>query len=98
MIKVMNALLAIVGGVGGAMLLYYVLNKIVERFPNKWEDRVKPWSFAAPALLAISLYLIYPAIRTIILSFADASSAKFVGLQNYTALLTPCCGLPSCQP
>jgi len=87
MIKVLNALLAIVGGVGGAMLLYYVLNKIAERFPNKWEDRIKPWFFAGPAIAAITLYLIYPAIRTIILSFADETSSKFVGLRNYTELL-----------
>lgn len=88
MIKVINALLAIAGGVGGAMLLYYLLNKLVESFPNKWEDRVKPWFFAGPAILAIAIYLIYPAIRTIILSFADATSTKFIGLQNYSDLLT----------
>jgi len=87
MIRVINALLAIVGGVGGALLLYYVLNKLVELLPQKWEERLKPWAFILPAVAAIGLFLIYPAIRTIILSFANAQSTAFVGIENYTDLL-----------
>jgi alpha-glucoside transport system permease protein len=87
MIRVINALLAIVGGVSGALLLYYVLNKLVELLPGNWEDRLKPWAFIAPALAAIGLFLIYPAIRTIILSFANSQSTAWVGFRNYTKLL-----------
>jgi alpha-glucoside transport system permease protein len=87
MIRVINALLAIVGGVGGALLLYFVLNKLVEMLPQKWEERLKPWVFIAPALAAIGLFLIYPAVRTIILSFANSTSTAWVGLENYTDLL-----------
>jgi alpha-glucoside transport system permease protein len=87
MIRVINALLAIVGGVGGALLLYFILNKLVEMLPQKWEERLKPWVFIAPALAAIGLFLIYPAVRTIILSFANNTSTAWVGLENYTDLL-----------
>jgi len=87
MIRVINAVLAIVGGVGAALLLYYVLNKVVEGLPGKWEDRIKPYVFIGPAVLAIGLYLLYPAVRTIILSFANAQSTAWVGLENYTDLL-----------
>ncbi|HEV8652520.1 MAG TPA: sugar ABC transporter permease [Actinomycetes bacterium] len=87
MIRVINALLAIVGGVGGALLLYYVLNKLVEGLPEKWEERIKPYVFIGPAVLAIGIFLIYPAVRTIILSFANAQSTAWVGLANYTKLL-----------
>ena len=66
MIRLINALLAIIGGVGAALLLYWVLNKLVEMLPQKWEERLKPWVFAGVALAAIGLFLIYPAIRTII--------------------------------
>jgi alpha-glucoside transport system permease protein len=86
-IRLINALLAILGGVGGALLLYYVLNLIVERLPQKWEDRIKPYVFIAPAVLVIGVFLIYPAVRTIILSFANAGSTAWVGLDNYTNLL-----------
>jgi alpha-glucoside transport system permease protein len=86
-IKLVNALLAILSGVLGALLLYYVLNKVVERLPNRWEDRLKPYVFVGPAVLMLGLFLIYPAIRTIILSFANGTSTAFVGVRNYTDLL-----------
>ena len=88
MIRLVNALLAIIGGVGAALLLYWVLNKLVEMLPQKWEERIKPWVFVGVALAAIGLFLIYPAVRTIILSFANATSTAWVGLENYTDLLT----------
>jgi alpha-glucoside transport system permease protein len=88
MIRLVNALLAIIGGVGAALLLYWVLNKVVEMLPQKWEERLKPWVFAGVALVAIGLFLIYPAVRTVILSFANATSTAWVGLENYTDLLT----------
>jgi alpha-glucoside transport system permease protein len=87
MIRVINALLAIVGGVGAALLLYWILNKLVEMLPTKWEERLKPWVFIAPAVAAIAFFLIYPAIRTFILSFANAQSTAWVGFENYTDLL-----------
>jgi alpha-glucoside transport system permease protein len=43
--------------------------------------------FILPAVAAISLFLIYPAVRTVILSFANAQSTAWVGLENYTDLL-----------
>ena len=82
MIRVINALLAIIGGVGAALLLYWVLNKLVEMLPPKWEERLKPWVFSGVALAAIGLFLIYPAVRTIVLSFANATSTAWVSGQK----------------
>lgn len=87
MIKIINALLAVIGGVGGAMLLFYVLNWLVQRLPSKWEHRLKPWVFVGPAVAAIGLFLIYPAVQTIIASFANATTTQWVGFENYTDLL-----------
>ena len=86
-IKLMNAVLAIVGGIGGAMIIFWILNKLAESLKGRWEDRVKPWMFAGPAILAIAVYLIYPAIQTINFSFANEEGTKYVGLTNYTDLL-----------
>lgn len=88
LIKIINAVLAVLAGVGGAIVLFYVLNKVAELLPDRFEDRVKPYLFVLPAFLAIALYLIYPTIQTIVYSFANASSTAFVGLKNYTDLLT----------
>jgi alpha-glucoside transport system permease protein len=87
MIRLINALLAIVGGVGAALVLYWVLNKLTEMLPQKWDERIKPWVFIGPAVAAIGLFLVYPAIRTFILSFANAQSTAWVGFENYTDLL-----------
>ena len=88
MIRVINALLAIIGGVGAALLLFWILNKLAEMLPQKGEERAKPWVFILPAIAAIGVFLIYPAIRTFILSYANATSTAWVGLENYTDLLT----------
>lgn len=87
-IKILNALISIIGGVGGALVLYYLLNKFSELLPGRWEDRIKPYLYLLPALAAIGLFLIYPAIQTIVYSFANRDSTKFVGFDNYTELLT----------
>jgi len=87
MIKVINALLAILSGVLSSLLLYYVLNKGVEHLPKKWENRLKPYVFVGPAVLLIGFFLIYPAVRTVVFSFANNDSTKFIGTKNYTDLL-----------
>jgi len=86
-IKILNALIAVLAGVAGAMVIFYLLNKLAQLLPGRWEDRVKPYLFLLPALAAITLYLIYPTVQTVIYSFANAGSTAFVGLSNYGDLL-----------
>ncbi len=87
-VKILNAVIAIIGGIGGAMILFWILNKLAESLKGRWEDRVKPWVFAGPAILAIGVYLIYPAVTTIQLSFANDQTTAYVGFQNYIDLLS----------
>jgi alpha-glucoside transport system permease protein len=85
-IKVLNTLIAVVAGVGGALVVFWLLNFIAERLPGKWEDRVKPYLYILPALAAIGIFLVYPVIQTVIYSFANATSTQWVGTKNYTDL------------
>jgi alpha-glucoside transport system permease protein len=87
-IKIVNAVIAIIGGIGGAIIIFWILNKLAESLKGRWEDRVKPWMFAGPAILAIAVYLIYPAIVTIQYSFANEDSTAYVGFKNYVDILT----------
>jgi alpha-glucoside transport system permease protein len=87
LIKAINTLLTVLAGIGAALVLYWVLNKVVELLPNVWEDRIKPYVYILPAFAAISLYLIYPAVQTVVYSFANSDSTKFVGFKNYSKLL-----------
>jgi alpha-glucoside transport system permease protein len=88
MIKLINAILTVVAGIGVALVVYWVLNKLAELLPGKWEDRLKPYFYILPAVAMIALYVVYPGIQTIVYSFANAQSTKFVGAQNYTKLLS----------
>ena len=85
-IKLINTVLTVIAGIGGALVLYWVLNKLAELLPGRWEDRVKPYLFILPAIAAIGVYVIYPAVQTLVYSFANAQSTQFVGFRNYQEL------------
>lgn len=44
--------------------------------------------FAAPALISVGFYLVYPAVHTAYLSFLDRGLTRWVGLDNYVRLFT----------
>jgi alpha-glucoside transport system permease protein len=92
---------AIVWGVGGIALLYWVFNGIVERLPDEWTQRLQPFVFVGPAVAILIWYLALPSVRTFYLSlfgrdgpprdlgfFASFGSSAFVGLQNYVAVFS----------
>ncbi|HEY7271671.1 MAG TPA: sugar ABC transporter permease [Actinoplanes sp.] len=87
-IKILNTILTVVAGIGVALVVYWILNKLAELLPGRWGDRLKPYLYILPAVAAIALYVVYPGIQTIVYSFANAQSTQFVGLQNYSKLLT----------
>jgi alpha-glucoside transport system permease protein len=85
--KFVTAMITVLVGIGAALLLYYLLNKLAELLPGRWEDRIKPFFYILPAYVAITVYLIYPTIQTAINSFKDSASVEYVGFDNYTTLL-----------
>jgi len=85
--KAITALFTVAVGIGGALVVYYLLNKIAELLPERWEDRIKPYLYILPAFLAITVYLIYPAVLTVINSFKDRFSREYIGFENYSKLL-----------
>ncbi len=85
--KIFSALIAVVLGVLGAIVMFWVLNKIVELLPSKWEHRLKPYVFVLPAFAVIGTFLLYPAVTTLIASFFNSDGTEAVGLGNYQDLL-----------
>ena len=47
-----------------------------------------PWLWVAPALLFLTVFLVYPAAETVHLSFKNANSTAFVGADNFTHIFT----------
>ncbi|UCC51588.1 MAG: sugar ABC transporter permease [Anaerolineaceae bacterium] len=86
--KWLITLVAIVWGVGGVALLYWIFNGIVERLPDLWTARLQPFVFIGPAVAILTWYLAIPVVRTFRLSLFDRGANEFVGLSNYVAIFT----------
>jgi ABC-type sugar transport system permease subunit len=50
--------------------------------------RLTPWLWLLPALFFVTIFLIYPVIDTFRISFYDARSENFIGLDNYVYIFT----------
>ncbi len=50
--------------------------------------KIKPWLYIAPVVVLLSFFLIYPSVKTVILSFYGSNSQEFVGVQNYVFAFT----------
>ena len=62
------AIVAIVWGVGGVAVLYYLFNWLVEQLPLEWTARLQPFIFVGPALVLLLWFLALPTVRTLYLS------------------------------
>lgn len=94
-------IVAIIWGVGGVAVLYWVFNGFVERLPDEWTLRLQPYVFIGPAIAILIWYLTLPSLRTFYLSlFArdgpprdvgfiqSFSTEAFIGFQNYVSMFS----------
>jgi len=85
--KLLLVAIALLVGVGGIWLLFTAASSLAERTRPQIRDRLLPLIFIAPALLLLAIYLVYPAIRTVIGSFQDEAGA--FTLDNWASLASP---------
>ena len=88
MARVGSMLGAVLLGVGGVIVVFWVLNRMTELLPSTWQHRVKPYVFVAPALLVVGIYLVFPAFSTALDSFRGPRGRDWVGLENYAYMVT----------
>jgi len=79
---------AIALGVLGVFALFWVMDQIVDRLPRGWRETVRPYVFVGPAVAVLSVFLIYPVVNTILISFKDRRGDRWVGLDNYEFVFT----------
>ena len=79
---------ALITGVGGVWAMFYTVNYFVEALPKKVSNSLRPYVFVGPAVIILSIYIVFPAVRTIWLSFFNRTSDMFVGLANYIYAFT----------
>jgi alpha-glucoside transport system permease protein len=93
--RVLVVVAAIVVGVLGVFMLYKGMDAVVDRLPRALRESVRPWVFVGPALAILTIYLVYPAINTTVLSFKDARGRDFVGFDNFRHIFTDSSSLTS---
>jgi len=82
--KLLLTAIAIAVGVGGVWLFYAASNAIVERLGAPWDRRLLPWVFVGPAVVLLTIFLVYPAIATIVTAATEGGG----GLSNFAYALT----------
>lgn len=82
-------LVAITVGVAGVWVVYWVANDWISRIPiRRLREILTPFVFAGPALVLLLIFLVYPAVNTIYLSFFDKRTKNFIGLDNYAFIFS----------
>jgi alpha-glucoside transport system permease protein len=79
---------ALIIGVLGVFALYYGMDWLIHKMPERYQERVRPFAFVGPAIVVLTLFLLYPTINTIVLSFRDARGEAWRGFDNYVTLFT----------
>lgn len=84
--QILSAIFAIVVGVGAMALYFFGTNYLLDALlpdradpdgkikesREKQREAIRPWLFLGPALFLLTVYLIFPAIQTLYLSFGNA--------------------------
>jgi alpha-glucoside transport system permease protein len=77
-----NLILLIVSLAAFAAIIYLVF-LLASRVNVKVQEWLKYAVFLAPATLLLLIGLVYPTLRTLVMSFMNADSTEFVGFDNY---------------
>lgn len=84
-----TALQAVIAGIAITALIYFLLNLLIHQLPERIKHRVEPYVFIGPVLVLIGLFVIWPTLQSIRLSFMEEEidgSTKWVGFQNFKDL------------
>ena len=96
--QVLVALFTMVVGVLGRILYFWGSNIILDLiYPASGKkaannirksSAIRPWLFLGPAIVILSIYLVYPVINSLYLSFRGPAGNEFVGFKNYIWMAT----------
>ncbi|SCL28990.1 glucosylglycerol ABC transporter membrane protein [Micromonospora pallida] len=81
----------VVVGVPAVLIAYvWLADRLLDATSDRWQRRVRPWLWLAPALGFLGFFLVYPTIRTIVRSLYGKNELdqEFVGLDNYRWFFT----------
>ena len=79
----MLVVIGLLVGSSFVFLLFAGMERLIRFAPLEKRDSLEARMFAGPSLFMIGLFLFYPAIRTLYLSFKDRYGQSFNGIENY---------------
>ena len=86
--QIITAVVAIVG-VPLVLLGYIILGeRVIERLPDGVQTWIRPYFWALPAIGFATIFMVYPLLRTIVISFRNNADTQWVGLNNYVYFFT----------
>lgn len=86
--RLITALIVVIGVPGVLFGYIAITERLLLLAPDRWRVRLRPWVWLAPAIAFLAVFLVYPTIYTLYLSFLDKFSKEFVGLANYEYFVT----------
>ncbi len=81
--RLLVALVAVVVGVLGVFAAFFGMDRLVNMLPLRHQESVRPWVFVGPALVLLAVFLLYPAVNTMLVSLQNQTTTEWVGLRNY---------------
>ena len=84
-----TALQAVIAGIAITALVYFLLNLFIHQLPEPIKRKVEPYVFIGPVLVLVGLFVIWPTLQSIRLSFMEEEidgSTTWVGFQNFRDL------------
>ena len=84
-----TALEAVIAGIAITAFVYWFLNFLIHRLPERVKKIVEPYIFIGPVLALIGLFIVWPTLQSIRLSFMEEAivgSTTWVGFQNFRDL------------
>ena len=81
--EVLKAIVVVTISLAALLALLGALYWLTSLLPRKWQETWRAWVFLLPAMIAMLVGLLLPALRTIYVSLLDDKGKSWVGLQNY---------------
>jgi alpha-glucoside transport system permease protein len=86
--QIVTAVVAVVA-VPLVLLGYVILGEqIIERLPERLQVWIRPYFWALPAIGFATIFMVYPMVRTVFLSFRNNADTEWIGLGNYVYFFT----------
>jgi len=86
--RLVTAIIVLVGVPATVIGYVFLVEQALRLVPGRRQAAVRPWLWLLPALLFLFVFLIYPTINTIVLSFENKFQKEFIGLDNYIYFFT----------